>query len=296
MPERKDGLYHIQLLEGQARALLVDATRLCEAARQTHNLSRVASAALGRVLSATVMMGAMLKGERDSVTCIVKGDGPLGTLMAVSKPDGTVKGYVDHPDVDIPRRPDGKLDVGDAVGKGGYLTVIKDMGMREPYIGKTHLVSGEIAEDFTMYFTASEQTPSLVSLGVLTQDEVLAAGGLIVQLMPGAGEAAIQSVELSVELFRDISKSMLEDGLDGCVEQLLGHLQPVVLEKLDVEYRCDCSRERIERALISMGGEELQSMIDEQHGAEVGCHFCNRLWTFTEQNLRQLLAAAGGDT
>lgn len=293
--QHKDGLLYISLLEGQARALLMDSTRLVEAARETHNLSRVATAALGRLLSAATMMGAMLKSEKDSVTAIMKGDGPLGTLMAVAKPDGTVKGYVDNPDVDLPRRQDGKLPVGDAVGHRGSLTVIKDMGMREPYIGKTDLVSGEIGEDFAMYFTASEQTPSLVSLGVLTKDHVLAAGGLIVQMMPGASEAAIQSIEVAQGLFSNISSSILQDGLDGCVEQLLSHLQPEILQRIDVRYRCDCSRERIEKALISMGSKELSEMIREQHGAEVGCHFCNKLWSFDERALEALLESAGGN-
>ncbi|MDL2206121.1 Hsp33 family molecular chaperone HslO, partial [Eubacteriales bacterium OttesenSCG-928-N13] len=288
----QDGLLHLSLMGGQARALLIDSTQMCEAARQTHNLSRVATAALGRLLTVSCMMGVMLKGEQDSITAIVKGDGPLGTLMAVSKPDGSVKGYVDHPEVDIPRRPDGKLAVGDAVGHHGEITVIRDMGFGEPYIGKTHLVTGEIAEDFAMYFTASEQTPSLVSLGVLTNDEVLSAGGLIVQMMPGADEAAIQSVEQSVDMFRDISGTIEEYRLEGSVMQLLGHLEPEIIGRVTPAYRCDCSRERIERALISMGAEELNEMIEQQHGAEVGCHFCNRKWAFSEDQLRALLEAA----
>lgn len=289
--EPRDGLLRLSLLGGQARALLIDSTQMCEDARATHDLSRVATAALGRLLTMGAMMGAMLKSDLDSTTLIVKGDGPLGTLMAVAKPDGSVKGYVDHPDVDIARRPDGKLAVGDAVGRDGYLTVIKDLGMREPYIGKTRLVSGEIAEDFAMYFTASEQTPSLVSLGVLTQDRVIAAGGLLIQMMPGASEAAIQSIEFSQHMFQDISKSIFEDRLDGALVQLLSHLEPELLGRADVRYHCDCSRERIERALISMGQKELTDMIEEQHQAEVGCHFCGRKWRFSEQDLRKLLCA-----
>lgn len=289
---RQDGLLHIDLMNGQARAILVDSTRLVEAARATHELSRVATAALGRLLTATVMMGAMLKNDGDSVTCIVKGGGPLGTLMAVGKPNGAVKGYVDDPAVDLPRRPNGKLPVGAAVGRDGDLTVIKDMGFGEPYIGKTKLVSGELGEDFAMYFTASEQTPSVVSLGVLTADAVISAGGLIVQMLPGATEAAIQSVELSVGMFRDISRTIYEDGLDGAMGQLLVHLEPKVLDRIDVRYECDCGRERIERALISLGSKELGDMITEQHGAEVGCHFCNRKWQFTEAELIELLHEA----
>ncbi len=290
--KRRDGLLHIELMSGMARALLCDATQMCEAARATHDLSRVATAALGRLLTATTMLGAMLKGERDTVTAALRGGGPLGTLMAVGKASGQVKGYVDNPDVDLPRRPDGKLPVGDAVGRDGYLTVIKDMGLREPYVGQTHIVSGEIAEDFALYFTASEQTPSLVSLGVLTQDRVLAAGGLIVQMLPGADEAAIQSVELSAGLFTNISQTILEYGLDGAVTQLLLHLEPKVLDRLEIGYVCDCNRPRIEKALISLGRQELQSMIEEQGGAEVGCQFCGKKWGFTAADLEGLIQEA----
>ncbi len=289
---RRDGLLHIELMGGMARALLCDSTQMCEAARATHGLSRVATAALGRLLTATAMLGAMLKDEKDSVTAALRGGGPLGTLMAVGKADGSVKGYVDNPDVDLPRRPDGKLAVGDAVGQGGYLTVIKDMGLKEPYVGQTHIVSGEIAEDFALYFTASEQTPSLVSLGVLTHDQVLAAGGLIVQMLPGADEAAIRSVELSSGMFTNISKTIAEYGLEGAVTQLLLHLEPKVLDRLDIRYQCDCHRARIEKALISLGKQELRCMIDEQHGAEVGCQFCCKKWQFTAGDLEGLLGEA----
>ena len=293
--ERHDGLLHIDLMDGQARALLIDSTQMCEAARATHNLSRVATAALGRLLTATAMMGAMLKGDRDSVTCALRGGGPLGTVMAVGDAHGHVKGYVDNPDVDLPRRTDGKLPVGDAVGNDGYLTVIKDMGLREPYIGQTRIVTGEIAEDFTMYFTASEQTPSLVSLGVLTKDQVLAAGGLIIQILPGASESAIQSIEYSVDMFKDISGTILEYGLQGAVNQLLMHLEPKILATIDVNYRCDCSKARIERALISLGEKELNAMIEEQQSAEVGCHFCLKKWQFDADDLRNLIAEAKRD-
>ena len=180
-----------------------------------------------------------------------------------------------------------------AVGKDGRLTVIKDMHLREPYVGQVNLVSGEIAEDFAMYFTASEQTPSLVSLGVLVSDEkVESAGGLIVQLMPGASEEAIQSIETSAGMFMDISGTMKEYHLEGAVNQLLLHLEPEILERRDVRYSCDCSRERVERALITLGARELTDMIDEQHGALVNCHFCKKAYGFTEDELRALLAAA----
>ena len=288
----KDGMVRISLMEGQARAFLIDSTRLVEEARRIHSLSRTATAALGRTLTGASMMGAMLKDERDSLTLMIKGGGPIGTVMAVARSDGSVKGYVDWPDTELERRPDGKLNVGGAVGKNGQLTVIKDLGLREPYVGKTNLVSGEIAEDLAMYFTASEQTPSLVSLGVLVKDQVLAAGGLIIQVMPDCSEIALKSIENSAPLFMDISKTIADYGLDGALEQLLCHLEPQVLDRLTPVYRCDCSRERFARGLISLGKKELTQLIEEDHGATLDCHFCNKRYRFDEAQLRELLANA----
>lgn len=288
----RDGIYHISLMGGQARAILIESTSMVQKAMDTHKLSRTATAALGRTLTATVMMGSMLKGDKESVSVQIKGGGPIGTVLAVAHGDLTVKGYVDNPAVDLPRMGK-KLPVGAAVGKEGKMTVIKDMGMREPYIGQVNLVSGEIAEDFAMYFTASEQTPSLVSLGVLVDDEkVLSAGGLIVQMLPGASEAAIASVEHSVPMFADISATMQEYHLEGAVNQLLLHLEPEVLEKRVPHYQCDCSRERIESMLVTLGSEELQDMIDTQQGAQVDCHFCLKRYKFNAEDLKVLLAAA----
>ena len=288
----QDGLLHISLLEGQARAILIESTSLVQRAKDIHGLSRIATAALGRTLTATVMMGSMLKGRDESVTASIRGGGPIGTVLAVSGADGSVKGYVDNPAIDLPRTGP-KLPVGAAVGKSGRLSVIKDLRLREPYVGQVNLVSGEIAEDFAMYFTASEQTPSLVSLGVLVSDEqVESAGGLIIQLMPGASEAAVRSIEASAGMFMDISGTMKEYHLDGAVNQLLLHLQPQVLERREVRYACDCSRERVERALITLGAEELNDMIQTQHGAKVDCHFCNKRYQFSEADLKALLAAA----
>ena len=262
--------------------------------RQTHGLSRIATAALGRTITATAMMSAMLKNERESLSVTIKGNGPIGSIVTVGHADGTVKGYVDNPGVELPRTGK-KLPVGAAVGTEGKLTVVKDLGLREPYVGQTHLVSGEIAEDFAMYFTASEQVPSLVSLGVLVGDKVESAGGLIIQMLPGASEAAIQSVEFSAGMFADISGTMKEYHLDGSLQQLLMHLQPEVLSHTQPVYRCDCSRERIERMLITLGREELESMIEEQHGAQVDCHFCNKRYEFSETDLKNLLADATGE-
>ena len=287
-----DGLYNISLMGGEARAILIESTQLVQRAKDIHGLSRIATAALGRTLTATAMMGSMLKGDTESVSCQFKGGGPIGTVLAVAHGDCTVKGYVDNPGIDLPRT--GKhLPVGAAVGKNGRLTVIKDMHMRKPYVGQVNLVSGEIAQDFAMYFTASEQTPSLVSLGVLVSDEkVEAAGGLIIQMMPNASEAAIASVETSASMFMDISETMKEYHLKGAVPQLLMHLEPEILETRFPSYRCDCGRERIERMLITLGAEELEDMIREQHGAQVDCHFCKKRYEFTEDELKTLLEAA----
>ena len=287
-----DGMLHISLMGGQARAILIESTELVQEAKRVHGLSKIATAALGRTLTATVMMGSMLKGRDESVTASIKGGGPIGTVLAVANEKCEVKGYVGNPAIDLPRTGK-KLPVGAAVGREGRLTVIKDMHLREPYVGQVNLVSGEIAEDFAMYFTASEQTPSLVSLGVLVSDErVESAGGLIVQVMPGASEAAIKSIELSASMFMDISGTMKEYHLDGAVNQLLMHLEPEVLERRAPRYACDCSRERVERALITLGKDELTDMIKTQHGAQVDCHFCNKRYEFSEDDLNTLLTAA----
>lgn len=288
----QDGLYHISLMGGQARAILIESTQLVQRAKDIHGLSRIAAAALGRTLTCAVMMGSMLKGEDESITTQIKGGGPIGTVMAVAHGDCTVKGYVDNPGIDLPRTGP-KLPVGAAVGKDGRLTVVKDMHLREPYVGQVNLVSGEIAEDFAMYFTASEQTPSLVSLGVLVSDEkVESAGGLIVQVMPGASEAAIASIENSAGMFMDISGTMKEYHLKDSVQQLLMHLEPEILATREPRYACACSRERIEKVLISLGADELKNMIQTQHGAQVDCHFCNKRYEFSEDALKALLEKA----
>jgi molecular chaperone Hsp33 len=287
---KSDMLYHITLLDGQARALLIDSTQMVEDARAIHNLSRTATAALGRHMTACAMMGAMIKGD-GSVTATVKGGGPLGTLLAVAKPDGAVKGYVENPTVDLPRA-NGKLDVGGAVGLNGRLSVIRDMGFGEPYVGQVNLVSGELAEDYAMYFTASEQVPSLVSLGVLTKDSVISAGGLIIQMLPGASGEAVERVEQAAPTLRGISQTMNGIFIGEAVNRLLGPLHPEVIGMLKTRYECDCSLERVERALISLGEAELQSMIEEQGEAEVGCQFCGKKRHFTREHLTDLLEKA----
>lgn len=279
----KDTLIHFSLLEGQARAVLIDSTRLVASARRIHHLSDTATIALGRLLTGAAIMGDMLKGENCSVTLTVKGSGEMGALVAVGKPGGIVKGYADRPFVQAET-------VSAAVGKEGTLTVVKDIGMREPYVGQVQLVSGEIAEDLCAYMAYSEQIPSLLALGVhVGENGVETAGGILVQMMPGASEAAIQSVELSAGMLAGVAGELAVSGPDGTVQQLIGHLQPVELERSTPAYACDCSRERVERALISLGVEELRAMVREQHGATVACHFCNKKQRFTEADLLSLI-------
>ena len=291
----QDGIYHISLLNGQARAILIESTELVQRAMDTHRLSRIATAALGRTLTCTAMMASMLKGEKESVSVQIKGGGPIGTVLAVAHGDLSVKGYVDNPDIDLPRTGK-KLPVGAAVGKDGRMTVIKDMGMREPYIGQVNLVSGEIAEDFAMYFTSSEQTPSLCALGTLVGERILSAGGVLIQAMPGCSEELLDALEIRAELFSAVSQMLREMTLEEIVEGCFRGLEPEILEEIPLTLQCDCSREYIERVLLSMGAAELRDIIEKQHGCEVSCHFCRRHYAFTGEELNRLLEqASGGD-
>ena len=290
----KDGMLRISLMGGQARAFLIDSTRLVEEARRIHSLSRTATAALGRALTGASMMGAMLKDERDSLTLMIRGGGPIGTVMAVARSDGSVKGYVDWPDTELERRTDGKLNVGMAVGREGRMSVVKDLGMKNPYVGQTALLSGEIAEDFAAYYVQSEQTPTLQALGVLVSGEtVLSAGGVLLQTLPGCPDEIISQLELRSPLFSDISRELCFDSAENLLSQWFDGLKPVVLETRPLEYRCYCSRARMEKALIALGKDELTSMIeDEIDGAELVCHFCKEKYHFTQDDLRRLLEQA----
>ena len=281
----KDTILHFSLLEGQARAVMIESTNLVTKAKRTHALSETATIALGRLLTGTAILGDMIKNEKGSLTVTVKGGGPLGALVAVGYPGGVVKGYVDKPYVEEAER-----QVGEAVGRDGYLTVVRDSGMREPYVGQVALVSGEIAEDLCSYLATSEQTPSLLSLGVHVKNgSVTCAGGLLVQMLPGASEAAIQSVEMSVGMFSGVADEIDKWGIDEAAKQLLSHLQMVELERSTPEFRCDCSRERVERALITLGPDELRDMITRDHGAQASCHFCNRVHRFSEADLLRMI-------
>lgn len=291
-----DQIIHVLCAQDQVQVCAISGAELTAQAREIHGLSRVATAALGRQLMMTSMMGSRLKNENDRVSTIIKGDGYAGSMVCTAMPNGTVKGCVQEPIAELPPTPEGKLDVAGYVGRTGKLTVVRDMGYGDPYVGVCNLVSGEIALDFAQYFTASEQQPSLVYLGVrleIETGEVRAAGGMLVQPLPGCDEAVIDALTARAAEISTLS-AKLDDGmmLTDAVLQLLDGFEPHIVAEYAPEYRCDCSRERIERALISVGAQELTAMIEEDHGAEVGCQFCNKKYRFDEDRLRALLAAA----
>lgn len=278
--------------DGFVKATAVSTRELTERARQIHKTLPVATAALGRALAAASMMGNALKSDGASLTLQIKGGGPLGTVLAVSDNEGNVRGRVDHPMVDLPLRPDGKLDVGAAVGTDGMLTVIKDLNMKEPYVGSVGLMGGEIAEDLAAYFVESEQIPTACGLGVLVDRDqsVLKAGGYLIQLLPGAGEDVIAKVEGSVLAAGAVTKLLLEDDdPEVLLRKALSDFDLDILERSPISYRCYCSRERMERALISLGPDELRSMLEEQGEAELTCRFCDNVQHFSRADLEGLL-------
>ena len=279
--------------DGLMKVSAVSTRDLTERARQIHKTLPVATAALGRLLAAASMMGSALKEEAASITLQIKGGGPLGTLLAVSDHEGGVRGTVEHPAVDLPLREDGKLDVGTAVGNQGTLTVIRDLRMKEPYVGSVGLLWGEIAEDVALYFVESEQIPTACGLGVLVDRDqsVLSAGGYLVQMLPGAGEETAEQLEASLRAAKPVTELLRADpDPEALLRAALPGLELEILEKRPIEYRCDCSRERMERALISLGREELRAMIAEQGGAELTCRFCDNVQTFSREDLEALLA------
>lgn len=275
----------------QVRAFAVTTKELVETARQAHNTSPVVTAALGRLLTAGVMMGSMLKGDDDLLTLQVRGDGPVRGLTVTANAKGEVKGYATVPDVILPANAKGKLDVGGAVGRG-TLSVIRDLGLKEPYVGQTALVTGEIGDDLTSYFATSEQTPSSVGLGVLMEktNTVRCAGGFIIQLMPFTDEKVIEALEKKISEVQSVT-SMLNQGMtpEDILNELLGEFQPEISEKVPAEFHCDCSKERVEKVLVSLGEKELTSMIKEGNPIELKCHFCNSGYTFTPEELKELL-------
>ena len=278
--------------DGMVQAAAICSRDLTERARQIHKTLPVATAALGRTLAAASMMGNALKSDGASLTLQFKGGGPLGTVLAVSDNEGNVRGYVTNPHVDIPLRKDGKLDVGTAVGHEGTLTVIKDLHMKEPYVGTIDLLGGEIAEDIAGYFVESEQIPTACALGVLVDRDqsVKAAGGYLIQLMPGAAEDTIAKVEGGIMAAGAVS-AILEknDDPEAMLRTVMSDFALKILETCPVEYRCYCSRERVERALISLGREELEQMLSEQGGCQLTCQFCDAVYEFTAEDIQRLL-------
>lgn len=287
----EDYLVRAIAANGQVRAFAAYTKNTVETARQAHNTSPVVTAGLGRLLTAGAMMGSMMKGDRDVLTIKAEGSGPVGHYLVTADSKGNVKGYAANPNVILPANAAGKLDVGGSLGVG-LLTVIKDLGLKEPYTGTCELVSGEIAEDLTYYFASSEQTPSSVGLGVLMTKEntVNVAGGFIIQLMPDATEETISIVEEKISTIKSVT-SMLENGLDpeGIINLILGGLDPEILDKMPVRFYCNCSKERVSKALIAIGRKELDNIIEENEPIEVKCHFCNRAYNFTVDELKKLV-------
>lgn len=276
---------------GQVMATALDSTDIVAEAERIHKTSAVVTAALGRLITAASMMGNMLKGKDDSVTLRISGNGPIGSLIAVSDFNGDVRGYVTNPVVEIPLNEKGKLDVGGAVGKAGNLYVIKDLGLKEPYSGTVPLVSGEIAEDITAYYAISEQTPTVCALGVLVNPDltVNVSGGYIIQLLPAAEEETITKIEQGIKDIPSVTE-MLRCGMtpEDIIRRALKNFDVEVLYEQEVEYKCNCSKERVECALLSMGREELSKMAEEMDEAQIECHFCDKKYVFSKQELRNL--------
>ena len=276
--------------DGFVKISAVTARGVVERAREIHGLSPTASAALGRTLCGASMLGELMKEDDASLTIRVNGGGPVGSVIAVSDNGGNVRGYVTEPKADLPLRGDGKLNVGGLVGTNGMLTVSRDIGLKEPYVGSTELVTGEIAEDLAQYMVESEQIPSAVGLGVLvdTDRTIKAAGGFIVQLMPGAPEELVTKLEENIFVMDQLTTALAEDGVDEAVRQVLKGLDYETVMRVPVEYRCNCSRERVEQALESCGREELLDMAATGEETEVSCQFCDKIYRFSPSELREL--------
>lgn len=287
----EDYIVRATAADSQIRAFAITSRALVEEARRRHNPSPVVTAALGRLLSGGVMMGIMMKGEEDLLTIQIKGRGPLKGMTVTADSRGNVKGYPEVPDVILPANEKGKLDVAGAVGPG-ILNVIKDMGLKEPYVGQTVLQTSEIAEDLTYYFAASEQVPSAVGLGVLMEKDntVKQAGGFIIQLMPFTEERVIARLEEKVAQVQSVT-DLLEQGNtpEQLLEQLLGEFGVEVSERIPVRFSCNCSKERVTKAIISIGVTDIQEMIDEAKPVELHCHFCNTSYTFTPEELKEII-------
>lgn len=286
----KDYIVRGTAADDQVRFFAAYTKDVVEEARQRHNTSPVATAALGRLLTAGAMMGSMCKNEKDMITLQIQCSGPIGGLTVTADSKADVKGYVVHPDVMLPPSKEGKLDVGKALDLG-VLTVIKDIGMKEPYSGQTHLVSGEIAEDLTYYFAASEQIPTSVALGVLMNKDntVRHAGGFIIQMMPYASEEVIEALEKKIGEFQSVT-SHLDEGKtpEDMINELLGEFGVKFYEMIPTKFSCSCSKERVKKAVISVGRDEINDMIKDGKDIEVNCHFCSTHYTFSVDELKQM--------
>lgn len=289
-----DTIIRATAADGQIKMAVITARESVERARQIHRLSPTACAALGRTLCAASLLGQAMKEEEASLTIRVNGGGPIGSVVAVSDHLGNMRGYVENPGVELPLRPDGKLNVGGAVGKDGMFTVSRDIGLREPYIGSVELVSGEIAEDLTSYLLSSEQVPSACALGVLvdTDRSIRAAGGFIVQLMPGADEEIITKLEDNIFLMDQLTTILDEDGTDAIFAQVLKGFDYHLVGEYPVAYRCPCSRERVEQALTVIDRKELDEIVAAGKDITVSCQFCDRVYAFTPQEIAALKPAA----
>ena len=288
----KDKLIRATAKDGQVRIIAAITTELVNEATKTHECMPTASAALGRMLTGGVLMGAMLKNDTDSLTIQIDGGGEVKGITVTAHNDGSVKGYIGNPKIDLPLNEKGKLEVGGAIGKNGYLKVIKDMGLKEPYVGQVPIYTGEVGDDIAYYFTVSEQTPSAVALGVLVDTDlsIKAAGGFIIQMMPGASEFLADIITYRLEEIPSVT-SMIEKGMtiEEIIEFVFEDMDLKIYDSLVPEYKCDCSRERVERVLMSIGKNDLQEIYDDGKTEEILCHFCNKTYDFKPEDIKRIL-------
>ncbi len=293
----KDYLIRGMDKKGRLRVFVAKTTQLVEEARKIHETSPTATAAMGRGLTAAAIMGATMKNDDDLLTLKISGNGPLGTMTIVGNNRGELKGLVDYPQADVPSTEDGKLDVGSLVGNQGTLTVIMDLGLKEPYVGQTEIITGEIGDDIANFYLVSEQIPTAVALGVLVDKDIStkAAGGYIIQVLPEISDEEIALIEKSIQQAEPISL-MIDKGLtpEEIMNQLLGEFDMEVTDKIDLKYHCDCSEEKIEKVLISLGNKEIEDIIHEDGESEVVCHFCNTKYRFNKDRLNKILLTING--
>lgn len=290
--ENKDRIKKFLALDGKVSISVIESTNLVEEARKIHDLTPTTTAALGRLITATALMGVDLKNEQDSISVQIKGDGPIGSMVAVSDSFPRVRAYLQNPHVELPLNENGKIDVGGAVGKAGYLNIIKDIGLKEPYIGIVPLTSGEIAEDFARYFVESEQKPTAIALGVLVdKNGVSRAGGYILSLMPDASDDIVTKIEENIKKIPSISKILAKNtNLDEIAKIITGDDNIELLEEnIYPKYECNCSKEKFERGLISLGKTELEDILKDEKDTEILCHFCNKKYIFDKKTIKELV-------